>query len=191
MRTAGFCPPEMLTNPRLRSARSSARAVYPLSPPPATAPIVDELSAKRQHRRIRRIRLAVYRRRWQVRRQIALRRVDRACTSCSATSIVQVQLELHHDDRRSAGADRRHLAQPRNLAELPLQRRRHRRRHYLGLAPGYIVSTWMVDSPLWQRRHRVAGSTQRRPPGILPHQQCCRNRAKNNGREGLMGGVTA
>ena len=48
---------------------------------------------------------------------------------------VQAELELHHDHRHSARARRRHLAQSRNLAELPLERRRHRRRDHIRTRP--------------------------------------------------------
>ena len=58
------------------------------------------------------------------------------CTSSSATSMFECEVELQHDDRDAAGAGGGHLAQALHLAELALQRRGDRSRHHIGAGAG-------------------------------------------------------
>ena len=78
--------------------------------------------SQRQYRRIRRIRLAVNRRNREIDRQVGLRCVDCSLHFLFGDIDVEVERELHHDDRAAVRARRRHLIQPRHLPELPLQR---------------------------------------------------------------------
>ena len=53
------------------------------------------------------------------------------CTSCSATSMFRLRLNCSVMTEQPVGAGGGHLLQPGHLAELPLQRRGHRRRHHV------------------------------------------------------------
>ncbi len=82
-------------------------------------------------RRVGRIDLVVDRRRRQVRGQEASRCVDRRLHLLLRNVEGQAEVELQRDDRRSAGAGRRHLLEPRHLPELALERRGNRRGHHV------------------------------------------------------------
>ena len=84
---------------------------------------------QRQHRRVRRIHLAVDGRIGQILGQVAEGRVDRRLHFLLGDVQVQGEGELQRDDRASAGAARGHLLQPRHLPELALERSRHRGGH--------------------------------------------------------------
>ena len=87
--------------------------------------------AKRQDRRVGRIDLGVDRRRRQIGGQKIAGGVDRCLHLLLGDVETDVEAEPQGDDRRAGGALRHHLAQARHLAELPLERRRHRRSHHL------------------------------------------------------------
>ena len=87
--------------------------------------------AKRQNRRVGRIDLGVNRRRRQVGGQKIAGGVDRLLDLLFSDVETDIEAEPQGDDRGAGGALRHHLAQARHLAELPLERRRHRRSHHL------------------------------------------------------------
>ena len=89
-----------------------------------------------QDRGVGRIYLAVDRRGREVRRQVAERGVDGSLDLLLRHVEGELQGELEGDDRASVGARRGHQGEARHLAELPLQRRRDRRGHHIGTAPG-------------------------------------------------------
>ena len=91
---------------------------------------------QRQDRRVGRIDLAVDRRRRQVRRQQVGGRVDRRLHFLLGDVQAEAEGELQRDHRGAAGGDRRHLPEPRHLAELALQRRGDAVVITSGLAPG-------------------------------------------------------
>ncbi len=86
---------------------------------------------KRHDRRVGRIDLAVDRRIRQILRQQIRRRVDRRLHFLLGDVDVEIEDELQRDDRAAKRARRRHLVQAGDLAELALERRRHRRRHHV------------------------------------------------------------
>ena len=109
---------------------------------------------ERQNRRVGGIGLAVDRRRRQVGWEITLGRVDRGLHLLLRDVDVEAQRELENDHRRAAGARRRHLVQPRHLAELAFQRRRDGGGHDVGARAGIEgehLDRRVVD--LRQRRH--------------------------------------
>src|ERR1700683_3792402 len=53
------------------------------------------------------------------------------CTPSSGSSGGRGEIKLQHDNGSASGAGGGHLAQALHLAELALQRRRHRRRHHV------------------------------------------------------------
>ena len=81
---------------------------------------------QREDWRVGRIGLAVNRRVRQIRRQVGRRRVDRRLHLLLGNVDIQVEIELQRDDRGAERAVRGHLREARHLAELPLERRRHR-----------------------------------------------------------------
>src|SRR6266851_1180530 len=110
---------------------------------------------QRHNRRIRRIHLAIHRRIRQVLRQITVRSVDRRLHILLRHVDRLLQRELQRNHAAPTRARRRHLAQPRYLPKLSLQRRRHRRRHHLRARPG--IKRLHLDRRivhLRQRRHR-------------------------------------
>ena len=92
--------------------------------------------AERQDRRVGRIDLGVDRRRRQVGGQEIAGGVDRRLHFLLGDVEADVEPEPKRDDRRAGRALRHHLAQARHLAELPLERRRHRRGHHLRARAG-------------------------------------------------------
>jgi hypothetical protein len=89
---------------------------------------------ERQDRRVRRIHLAVDRWDRKVRRQKGERLVDGGLHLLLRDVEGELEAELQRDDRAAVRARRGHLREPRHLAELSLERRRHRRRHDVGTA---------------------------------------------------------
>src|SRR5581483_6332593 len=83
-------------------------------------------------RRVGRIGFAVNGRGRQVGRQISLRGIDGGLHLLLGDVDVQVKGELQRDDGAAAGADGRHLVEPRHLAELALERRSDGGGHDIG-----------------------------------------------------------
>jgi hypothetical protein len=81
--------------------------------------------AKGQHGRVRRVGLAVDRRRGQVGGQEALRGVNRRLDFFLRDVNVEREIELQHHHRGSPGAGGGHLAQALHFAKLPFQRGGH------------------------------------------------------------------
>ena len=132
MRTAGRWPPLMLTRPTPGKLRDLLRD-------PRVGQVLElrqrqRLRGERQRedRRVRRIDLVVDRRGRQVGRQEIAGRVDRRLHFLLGDVERELEGELQRDHRGAAGARRRHLVQPRHLAELALERRRDRRGHHVG-----------------------------------------------------------
>ncbi len=129
MRTAGFCPPLMLTRPTPGSCeifgerRVSARSSTLESGKRAGG------ERQRKNRRVGRIGFAVERRGRKIGRKIRSRSVDGLLDFLFGHVDVQAEIELQRDDRQPFGADGSHLLQPWNLAELTFQRRRNGRSH--------------------------------------------------------------
>ncbi len=84
-----------------------------------------------EDRRVGGIRFRVDRRHRQIRRQIRPRSVDRLLHFLLGDIDVEAERELQRNDRTAIGTDGGHLLQPGNLAELPLERRGHGRRHHI------------------------------------------------------------
>ena len=93
-----------------------------------------------QDRRIRRIDLAVGRRRRQVLRQLAARRIDRRLDVLRRAIDIARQIELDRDRAVAERAARGHLRDARDLPELPLQRLGDRGGHDLGAGAGQLRS---------------------------------------------------
>ena len=91
---------------------------------------------QQQDRRVRRVDLAVGRRRGQVFRQLAAGGVDRGLHVVGGAVDVAVEIELDGDRGGAEIARRGHLRDAGNLRELPLQRLRHRGGHGLRAAAG-------------------------------------------------------
>ena len=91
---------------------------------------------QQQDRRVRRIDLAIGRRRGEVFRQLAAGGVDRRLHVVGGGIDRAVEIELDGDRRGAEIARRRHLRDAGNLRELTLQRLRHRGRHGLRAAAG-------------------------------------------------------
>jgi hypothetical protein len=87
---------------------------------------------ERQDRRVRRVDLAVDRRARQVAGQEGPRHVDRGLDLLLGHVDLVLERELQRDERRPEGAGGGHLPESRQLAELTLERRRHRRDHHVG-----------------------------------------------------------
>ncbi len=97
--------------------------------------LVERQARRRQRNRhdrgVGRIDLAVDRRIWQILGQQIRRRVDRRLYFLLGDVDVEIEDELQSDDRAAKRACRCHLVQAGDLAELALERRGHRRGHYL------------------------------------------------------------
>ena len=87
---------------------------------------------ERQDRRVRRVDLAVDRRARQIAGQEGARHVDRGLDLLLGHVDLVLERELQRDERRAEGAGGGHLPESRQLAELTLERRRHRRDHHVG-----------------------------------------------------------
>ena len=107
---------------------------------------------ERQDRRVGRVRLAVDRRVREVARQVRGGRVDRRLHLLLGDVDAQLERELERDHRAPEGARREHLLETRHLAELLLERRRHRRRHDVG--PGARVEGEHLDRRIVDLRQR-------------------------------------
>ncbi len=91
----------------------------------------------------------------EVRGELAARRVDRRLDVPPGRVDVSRQVELDRDRRRAEGALRRHLRDPRDPPELPLERRRDRRGHRLGARAGQVRRNRdRRELHLGERRHR-------------------------------------
>ena len=132
-RTAGFCPPLIVTRPTPGDLRDLLRE-------DRVGVVVDlverqdvRADRERQDRLVGRVALASTS---AASAACAGRRLDAAliaaCTSCCGGVDVAVEVELQRDLRVREARDARHLRQRRHLAELALERRRHRRRHRVG-----------------------------------------------------------
>jgi hypothetical protein len=91
---------------------------------------------QRQDRRIGRIDLAVHGRGRQIIRQQVGSGIDCGLHALLGHVERHFEVELQGDHRGAAGAGRRHLLEPRDLAELTLQRRGDRRGKHLGAPAG-------------------------------------------------------
>src|SRR4029453_12836726 len=127
---------------------------------------------QREDRRVRRIDLAVDGRDREVLRQEAGGGVDRRLHLLLGDVEAQVEGEAQRDERATGRAGRRHLAQPRHLPQLALERRRHRRRHDVrvgaGVEGGHLDGR-VVD--LRQRRHRQLPVSERAGEQDGHHEQ--------------------
>ena len=133
--------------------------------------------AKRQNRGVGRIDLGVDRRRRQVGWQKIACGVDRRLHLLLGDVETDVEAEPQGDDRRPGGALRHHLAQARHLAELPLERRRHRRSHHLrarARIEGLNLDRRIVD--LGQGRERQEAKRQDADEQNRDHQETGRDR---------------
>ncbi len=102
-----------------------------------------------------------------------------------------VERELQRDQRGAEGADRRHLPQARELAELALERGRHRRGHDVGAGPrveGEDLDRRVVDLRQGGDWELEVGDS----PGEedARRQQGSRHRAEDEGAGGIHGTVT-
>ena len=133
--------------------------------------------AKRQNRRVGRIDLGVNRRRRQVGGQKIAGGVDRLLDLLFSDVEADIEAEPQGDDRGAGGALRHHLAQARHLAELPLERRRHRRSHHLrarAWIKGLDLDRRIVD--LGQGRERQEPKRQHADEQNRDHQETGRDR---------------
>ena len=132
---------------------------------------------QRQHRSIRRIGLAINRRRWKARRQKALRGVNRGLNLFLGDVDVEAESELQHNHRRSAGTGRRHLAQPLELAELTFKGSSNRCGHHV--RAGAWIESQHLDGRVINLRQ--GGNRQL---GICnnTHQQDCRHQQRRGYR---------
>ncbi len=111
---------------------------------------------RQQHdRRVRGIDLPISRLAGQIHRKLAASRVDRRLHVASRRVDVAIQVELQSDVGITKLAGRDHLADARDMTELPLQRRGHRGRHRLRTRPRQIrVDADRGKIDLRQRRGR-------------------------------------
>ena len=110
---------------------------------------------QQQDRRIRRIDLAIGRRRGKIFRQLAAGGIDGALHIVGGAIDTAVEVELDRDRRCPEIARRGHLGDAGNLRELPLERLRHRGGHGFGAGAGEVRGD--LDGReihLRQRRHR-------------------------------------
>ncbi len=119
----------------------------------------QRVRGQRQHqdRRVGGVHLAIGGRRRQVGRQLPAGGVDRRLHQLRSGVDVHAELELQRDRRIAQRRHRGHLRQAGNLAELPLQRLRHRGGDDLRAGAGKLgrdLQRREVD--LRQRRHRQA-----------------------------------
>ena len=190
MRTAGFWPPD-------ERHEADARKLRHLLGEARVREIMDLRQRQRlggqrerQDRGVGGVDLAVDGRIRQVPRQIGAGRVDRGLDLLLGDVDVEVERELQRDDRGAVGGGRGHLVQARDLAELALERGRHRGGHDLGpraRVEGHDLDRRVVD--LRERRNGKlpvgddAGEQQAR------HQERGRDRPEDEGtrraQEGL------
>ena len=114
-------------------------------------------------RRVGRIDLGVDRRRRQIGRQQIVRRVDGGLHLLFGDVEAEVQAELQRDDGGSGRTRRGHLVEARHLAELALERRRHRGGHDFGTGAGkegLHLDRRIID--LGQRRQAAETDKRRR-----------------------------
>ena len=115
-----------------------------------------------EDRRIRRIDLAIGRRRGQRGRQLAAGGGDRGLHVLGGRVDVAVEIELQRDGGRAEHADRGHLSDAGNLSEPALERRRHGRCHGVGTGARRAAPT-----PVWSGNRPAAAAppaTTERPP---------------------------
>jgi hypothetical protein len=125
-----------------------------------------------KNRRVRRVDLAIGRRRRQVLRQLSACRFDRRLNVLCRAIDVPGQLELNRDRAVAKDAARRHLGDARDLTELALQRLRDRSGHDLGTGSGELsrhLDRREID--LRQRRHRKQRIGRRADEQNSGHQQ--------------------
>ncbi len=137
---------------------------------------------ERDDRRVGGVDLRVDRRRGQVGRQQVARGVDRGLHFLFGDIERQVEVELQRDHRRARRTLRRHLVQRRHLPELPLERRRHRRRHHVGARAGIErlhLDRRVVD--FRQRRKRQEAQRDETDQHDRRHQQGGADRAQDKG----------
>ncbi len=127
MRTAGFCPPLMVTSPTPGNCEIFCANVVSARSSHFVQRHGVRGHGQRQDRRIRRIHLAVDRRSRQVGRQKRLRAVDGGLHFLLGHVDVLFQRELQRNHRCAERTARRHLVQAGQLSKLPLQRRGDRR----------------------------------------------------------------
>ena len=72
-------------------------------------------------------------------------------TSTAAPSMIAVQIELQRDLGVADGAHRGHRVQAGDAGELPLERRGHRGRHGVRVAPGRLADTISVGKSTFGR----------------------------------------
>ena len=122
MRTAGFWPPLIRTRPTPHSCDSFGASRVSIRSWTFGQRDRVRRDRERDHRRVRRVGLAVDRRHRQIGRQEATAAVDRGLHVLLGDVDVSDQHELQDDHRDAAAARRGHLPQARDLAELPLER---------------------------------------------------------------------
>ena len=115
---------------------------------------------QQQDRRVRRVDLAIGRRRGKVFRQLAAGGIDRGLHVVGRTVDRAIEVELDRDRRRSEIARRGHLRDAGNLRQLTLQRLRHRRGHGFRTAAGQgrcDLNGREVDLRQWRDRQQRIG----------------------------------
>ena len=139
---------------------------------------------RQQHdRRVRRVDLAIGRRRGQVFRQLSAGGVDRGLHVVGGGVDRAVEVELDRDRGGAEITRRRHLGDAGNLRELALQRLRHRRGHGFRAAArqrGRHLDGREVD--LRQRRHRQQRVGDEADEQNAGHHQRGADRIANKGR---------
>ena len=126
-RTAGFWPPLMVTRPTPGSCEIFWARVVSAKSSTSCSGMASELSARVKNRRVGGIHFAVDRRVGQVGRQEGAAGIDGRLHLLFGDVNVLIEIKLQNDQRRAERAGRGHLLQARHLAELPLERRGHRR----------------------------------------------------------------
>ena len=145
--------------------------------------MVSRGQRQRDDRRVRRVHLGVGRRIGKIARQRRAGGVDRRLHVLRGAVDVAVEVELQRDLADAERARRGHHRQRRDLAELPLQRRRHQRGDGVGAGAGKLggdLDGRKVD--LRQRRHRQTTSSRASRPAWSRSQQRSRDRPPDERR---------
>ena len=137
---------------------------------------------QRQDRCIGGIDFRVNRRRWQIGGKKITRSIDRGLDFLLGDVERKIEAELERDHRRSGGARRGHLVEPRHLPELPLQRRGDGRRHHLRTGAGIKrlhLNRRIIDLGQGRQRQERIGDHARQHD--RRHQERRADRAQNEG----------
>ncbi len=130
-RTAGCWPPPTNTCPTPRTWEIFCARMVLAASKTCDSGSVSLVEGDDEDRRVGRVHLAVRRLERQVRRELAAGGGDRRLHVARGGVDVAIQVELQRDRRAAERARRRHLGEPRDAPEAPLERRRHGRGHRL------------------------------------------------------------